>query len=60
IQTKEWVPGMFVGIKKEYPIFKNLKGNMQVMTRLFHNDKRNPYSSLINIRVGFELPRRLK
>lgn len=53
---REWVWGAFVGMKKEYTIFKNIKGTAMVMGRLFNRDHKSPYADVLNVRFGFEFP----
>src|SRR5687768_9532472 len=53
---REWVWGVFTGLKKEYRIIKNVKGTAMVMMRLFNPDRKSPYSDVVNVRFGFEFP----
>jgi hypothetical protein len=57
---REWVWGAFVGMKKEYKLFKNVKGTAMIMTRLFNPDHKSPYADVLNIRFGFEFPMKKK
>ena len=54
--NREWVFGVFVGMKKEYKIFKQVKGTASVMTRLFNAEHKSPYADVLNVRFGFEFP----
>jgi hypothetical protein len=60
IKYTQWVPGAFVGMKKEYQFFRNVKGTGMVMFRLFNPDHKSPYADVINVRVGFEFPMKKK
>jgi hypothetical protein len=60
IKYSQWVPGAFVGMKKEYQLFRDVKGTGMVMFRLFNPDHKSPYADVINIRVGFEFPLKKK
>ncbi len=57
---REWVWGVFVGMKKEYTIYKNIKGTAMVMGRLFNRDHKSPYADMLNVRFGFEVPMKKK
>jgi hypothetical protein len=60
VKYRQWVPGAFVGLKKEYQFFKNVRGTGMVMFRLFNPDHKSPYADVINVRVGFEFPMKKK
>jgi hypothetical protein len=51
---REWVWGVFAGIKKTYKITKHIKGTASVMTRLFNPDRKSPYADVLNVRFGLE------
>lgn len=57
---REWIWGAFAGIKKEYKIFKNIKGTSMVMARLFNQERKSPYAEVVNVRVGVEFPMKKK
>jgi hypothetical protein len=57
---RQWVMGTFLGIKKEYRFFKNVRGTSMIMTRLNNPHHKSPYADVINVRVGFEFPIRKK
>jgi hypothetical protein len=59
-QHREWVWGAFVGIKKEYKLWKNVKGTAMVMGRVFNEERKSPYADVLNVRFGFELPMKKK
>jgi hypothetical protein len=51
---REWVWGMMAGIKKEYKIYKNLKGTALIQYNLFNRLYKAPYVDRLNSRIGFE------
>lgn len=53
---REWVLGVFVGLKKEYKFMKHVKGTAQIMLRVFNHENKSPYGDVLNMRVGFEFP----
>jgi len=58
--SREWVWGVFVGVKKEYKFIKTVKGTVLIMTRLFDPQHKSPYGDVINARFGFEFPMKKK
>lgn len=52
---REWVWSAFTGVKQEYRISKNLKGNAQAMYNLFDPHHKSPYTDRLNVRIGLEL-----
>ncbi len=57
---REWVWGVFAGIKKEYKFIGNVRGTASVMMRLYNRDDKSPYADVVNARIGFELPMKKK
>ena len=55
-KEREWVPGIFLGMKKEFRFFKKVNGTSMIMTRLYNPDHKSPYSEVVNVRFGFEFP----
>lgn len=53
---REWVWGMMTGLKKEYRIYKNLKGTVLIQYNIFNPRYKAPYVDRLNSRIGFELP----
>jgi hypothetical protein len=51
---REWVWGMMVGLKKDYKIYKNLKGTVLIQYNLFNPEYKAPYVDRLNSRIGFE------
>lgn len=57
---REWVPSVFVGIKKDFTVYTTIKGNTEVLFNLYDKDGKSPYSDRLSIRFGFEFPMRDK
>jgi hypothetical protein len=59
---REWVWGMMTGMKKEYKIYKNLRGTVLIQYNLFNPKYKAPYVDRFNSRIGFEytLKKRVK
>ncbi len=57
---REWVPGVFVGLKKEYKFMGKVKGTAQIMLRVFNHENKSSYGDVLNMRVGFEFPMKKK
>ena len=51
---REWVWGCMTGLKKEYKIYKNLKGTALIQYNLFNRYYKAPYVDRLNSRIGFE------
>ncbi len=51
---REWVWGMMTGMKKEYKIWKNLRGTVLLQYNLFNREFKAPYADRLNSRIGFE------
>lgn len=58
--TREWVWSCMTGIKKEYKIYKNLKGTALIQYNLFNRYYKAPYVDRLNSRVGFEYDIKMK
>lgn len=54
--NREWVGGIFAGMKKEYRFLKNVKGTAMIMARVINPHHKSPYNDVINMRIGFEFP----
>ena len=57
---REWVPSVFVGIKKDFTVYKNIKGNTEVLYNLYDKDGMSPYGDRLAVRFGFEFPMKKK
>jgi hypothetical protein len=51
---REWVWGCMTGLKKEYRIYKNLKGTALIQYNVFNRYYKAPYVDRLNSRIGFE------
>jgi hypothetical protein len=51
---REWVWGMMTGMKKDYTIYKNLKGTVLIQYNIFNPKYKAPYVDRLNSRIGFE------
>ena len=54
--NKMWVPGMFGGLKKEFVVYKKIKGNTEMLYNLYNTHGRSPYIDRFVLRFGFEFP----
>jgi hypothetical protein len=59
-QSRQWVLGAFVGLKREYRFIKNVNGTAMAMLNVFNRDHRSPYADVLNVRFGFEFPMKKK
>lgn len=50
----EWAWGAFIGLKKVYRFYKNIKGTALIMIRVFNPDHKSPYVDVLSVRIGFE------
>jgi hypothetical protein len=51
---REWVWGMMTGMKKQYKIYKNLRGTVLLQYNVFNPKYKAPYVDRLNSRIGFE------
>lgn len=51
---REWVWGMMTGMKKQYKIYKNLRGTVVLQYNVFNPKYKAPYVDRLNSRIGFE------
>ncbi len=56
LDAREWVWGIFTGIKKEYDFVKSVKGNFEILYNLYDDHGKSPYTHRINVRFGFLFP----
>lgn len=54
VGNREWVWGMMTGMKKDYKIYKNLRGTVLLQYNLFNPKYRAPYVDRLNSRIGVE------
>jgi hypothetical protein len=51
---RQWVSGLYTGIKTRYPITRWLKGTAIVQFNWLNDGIKSPYGNSINSRIGFE------
>lgn len=52
--TRQWVWGIMTGLKKEYRIYKNLRGTILIQYNWLDIRNTSPYVDRLNMRLGFE------
>lgn len=55
---REWIPSAFVGIKKDFTVYKQIKGNTELLYNLYDPHHYSPYGDRLAMRFGFEFPMR--
>lgn len=53
---RKWITSVFAGIKKEFTIYKSIKGNSELLYNFRDKDGMSPYADKVNVRFGFEFP----
>jgi hypothetical protein len=53
---REWVGSLFIGIKKEYTVYRQIKGNTEVLYNLLDPKGLSPYGDRFSLRFGFDFP----
>lgn len=53
---REWVWNAFIGIKKDFTVYKNIRGNTEALYNLYDPQSKSPYQDRFSIRFGFEIP----
>jgi hypothetical protein len=51
---REWVPSVFFGMKKDFKVYKKIKGNTEILYNLYDPDGKSPYGDKLSVRFGFE------
>ena len=51
---REWVTGIFLGIKKDYKIYKQLKGTAFILYNVYNPEYKSPYGDRLMTRFGLE------
>ncbi len=51
---RQWVWGALVGLKKEFKVYKNLRGNTEALYNLYNPNHMSPYRDQLVVRFGFE------
>lgn len=60
---RRWVWNSFAGLKRDYKLFKHLKGNIQMLYNVnsaFTKYRYNLYGDPLTVRMGFEFPMKKK
>lgn len=55
IKSNEWVFGFYAGVRKDFPIYKSLKGYSEVMYNFTQKPYQNIYGDPVSFRFGMEL-----
>ena len=53
---REWVWSAFVGMKKDFTVYKRIRGNTEVLYNLYNPQSKSPYPDRLSVRFGFEFP----
>ena len=53
---RKWVSSLFFGIKKDFKICQQLKGNTEILYNLYSHNGISPYNDKVSVRFGFEFP----
>ena len=53
---REWIGSLFFGIKKDFTVYKQIKGNTEILYNLYDPDGMSPYGDKLSVRFGFEFP----
>ncbi|MCW5911182.1 MAG: hypothetical protein KIT62_08920 [Cyclobacteriaceae bacterium] len=57
---RQWITSIFAGIKKEFTVYKGIKGNSELLYNFRDKDGMSPYADKVNVRFGFEFPMKKK
>lgn len=57
---RKWITSVFAGIKKEFTVYKSIKGNSELLYNFRDKDGMSPYADKVNVRFGFEFPMKKK
>lgn len=53
--SREWVWGVFAGIRKDFTIYKSIKGYSEVLYNFVQHPKKNLYGDQVSFRLGIEV-----
>jgi len=56
----QWVASVFTGLKKDFIIYKKIKGTTEALYNLANPHLKNPYQDRLLLRFGFEFPMKKK
>jgi hypothetical protein len=51
-----WVPSLFVGVRKEFVLYKMFRAQLEAAGNLYDPDGKSPYQEKVALRFGFEFP----
>ena len=51
---RTWITSIFAGIKKEFTVYKSVKGYSEMLYNFRDKDGMSPYGDKVNVRFGFE------
>lgn len=54
-QGREWVFGLFAGMKKSYRLMKRINGTAMALYNVYSPEHRSPYQQRLSLRIGIEL-----
>ena len=57
---RKWITSIFAGIKKEFTVYKSMKGYSELLYNFRDKDGMSPYADKMNVRFGFEFPMKKK
>jgi hypothetical protein len=57
---REWIPSLFMGMKKDFTVYKQIKGYSEILYNLYDKDGMSPYGDKLSVRFGFEFPMKKK
>ncbi|MFN7654911.1 MAG: hypothetical protein ACK5PC_16840 [Cyclobacteriaceae bacterium] len=60
LAKRDWEWNIIVGFKKDFKVYKSIKGNVQTMYRVWSDHDKAPYPDRLMVRIGFEFPMRKK
>lgn len=59
-RRRVWIWGAFVGVKKDFSVFKSVRGNAEGLFNLLEQGTTTPYGDRVVLRFGFEFPLKKK
>jgi len=54
-KVKKWVPGLFIGVGRKFPIHAKVDASVSILYNLVYDASKSPYSSPFVFRFGFQL-----
>ncbi|MCC6836229.1 MAG: hypothetical protein IT213_14675 [Cytophagales bacterium] len=53
---RKWITSIFAGIKKEFTVYKSVKGYSELLYNFRDKDGMSPFANKASVRFGFEFP----